>query len=225
MYGRSGHCCTFKLNRIEYGNGIYKPRSARAPLDLPERCLCSFIGPLERNRIPGRLCGPSEGNTVINIIVCEHKTVRRNVISGDLFFVLTYRIHNRCGCDLYPLYRLEAERFEERKPSVCGCQDSSILTGRVHQIECNKSHMSACGDLRIKLSYGSAAEIPRVLVFVRIVYDRCVDLLEILIRDNCFTSYYKFSDKGDLQRHIVEHPCIWGDDFSYLSVSSGDCLG
>ena len=95
---------------------------------------------------------------------------------------------------------------------------------RRHQRESIKSYISPGCDLIIQLSDRSTAEISRIFIFCVHILNRCIDPLKIRICDDCFSSQYQSSLICDLKRNILEGSGIVGNDLSYNTVSTGNCL-
>ena len=83
--------------------------------------------------------------------------------------------------------------------------------------------MSALRNTAIKLAYRTAAQITRIFIlFFR--RKGFIDLPKSGIRNHRFSAQYQFSLKRDLQRYIIKHTGITGNDFSYLTITAGNCL-
>ena len=72
-------------------------------------------------------------------------------------------------------------------PGILKIKSGPVSVCGTDKIEGDKSHISFCGYLIVKLSYRTAAEISGILILVLIICDFPVDLLKIGITYNSFS--------------------------------------
>ena len=83
-------------------------------------------------------------------------------------------------------------------------------------------HVALSRDLIVELTHRSTAKVSRVFVLRIGVSDSLVDFFKVRVRDDRFTANYQLILLRDLQRDIIEHPRIAGNDFARDTVTPGD---
>ena len=84
---------------------------------------------------------------------------------------------------LHHIESLTLEPLHLIQPGILKIHSVSLYKGK-----CIKSDISLCRDLIVELPDGTAAQIPRILVFCVGISDLFIDLFKILIRDNGLSS-------------------------------------
>ena len=138
-----------------------------------------------------------------------------------------YRFRDRSIRHMLILDDIEAlgtKKFILRRTGVLEIHIFALRIHGTHECEGHQIHMSGFRHLRVQLTYRARAEIPRILILRIRIRDGFVDLFKFGIRDDGLPAEHQITGEGNPRRDVIKHPRVLCDDFTDLTVATGDCL-
>ena len=126
MNARSRHGCSLNLNRLKNCNRIDKSRSRGTPLYLDKLRVNKFVLPLKRDGVSREFCGAPETLAISDIVVGEHKSVRRKIVLLDLMCEVFNRLRHVFLIDHTKIHRIKALTPKPVKLCLLGIAEIDI---------------------------------------------------------------------------------------------------
>ena len=181
-----------------------------------------LICPFKCKGISWKLCRPSKGNAICDVIIDGYQSVRRNRIVLDFFCKPGNGFFHSLPCHHFVLYHIESLLRKPYKLLFSGI--FKIHAVRTHQGECKKLYMASGSDLIVQLTHRPTAQISRIFVFCIHICNLFIDLLKIFIRNNRLSAKDQLALIWYRKRNIFKNSGIVCDNFPDLTVSACNCL-
>ena len=216
-----------ELHRVENRHRIDESGTARRPLHLTKNSLCLLVAPLEGDGVSRKLRGTSEAEAIGDVLVDQYEAIRREIVVLNRLREPLYRFRDRILRHMLILDDIEAlcpEKFILRRTGVLEIHIFALRIHGAHECEGHQIHMTGFRHLRVQLTYRARTEIPRILILRIRIRDGFVDLFKFGIRDDGLSAEHQITGEGNPRRDVIKHPRVLCDDFTDLTVATGDRL-
>ncbi len=159
----TAHRGTFQFDGPEYGYGVDQPCPGRAPLYLLYHSFFYLVPPFESDGIPREFRRSPQRFAVSDVVKSKDKSVGRQIIPLDVFSKPSDRFLN--GFRVYHAVFHYVESLGPEPFQLRGARIAEIDSVCPHKRKCEEIHVPLRGHPVVQLTYRTAAEIPRVLVF------------------------------------------------------------